>query len=132
MVGSSSSASPRVRPRLSSPRFSDQTVLVPQAKRILDADVAECRRDPQVPSSTGRYGQNPIPRRPEGCPNACKPLESQPRSGKFPKRSNRELNRPIREPNPPNRNAPENSKLERIRNPHSAHWEPLRRVRGAL
>jgi transposase len=40
-------------------------------------------------------------------------LESGPRAGKFPKRSNRELNRPIREPNSPNRDPPENSKFER-------------------
>ena len=88
-------------------------MLGPQANRILDADVAECRRAPQVPSSTGRYWQNPVPSCPEGCPDARKPLESRTRAGKFPERSNRELNRPIREPNPPNREAPENSKLER-------------------
>jgi hypothetical protein len=71
-------------------------------------------------AATGKF---PLPREDTGktrfwAPQKVVPMpvshwNHEPVPGKFPKRPNRESNRSIREPNPPNREAPENSKFER-------------------
>ena len=65
--------------------------------------------DRRFPSSAGRYWQNPVPGRPGGRPNSGKSLKRRAAAGEFPARANREINRPIREANPTNREAPGNS-----------------------
>src|SRR6516164_2688371 len=65
--------------------------------------------DRRFPSSAGRYWQNPVPGRPGGRPNARKSLKRRAAAREFPRRANREINRPIREANPPKREAPGNS-----------------------